>query len=92
MKRNLYFAFGGLIVGISLTQVPVLSGSSSNGQAAGTPHKCDYTFITDAAAPDIGRDGKIQCNDKWRTVLEDGWVLKIAAPLNVEGYIFEKCR
>ena len=92
MKRNLLFASCGLILGMTVTQVDLIRGASAYGQDARTvgQRKCDYTYISDNGAPNIGKDGKIEYSDEWKTVLENGWLLNMT--VGGQGYIFEKCR
>ena len=89
MKRNLCFACCGLILGITVTQVDLLTGALAQGTDG--QKKCDYTYVRDNVAPGIGRDGDIKYSDEWKKVIESGWVLKIASAPGA-GYIFEKCR
>jgi len=79
----------GLVAGIVLTAV-VFSAESVRAQEKTEGKQiCDYTYIEDSMRPNIGPNGTIRYNDKWKLVVEGGWKLKIATE---DIYVFERCR
>jgi hypothetical protein len=58
-------------------------------RAAGE-HRCDYTYIQDTSAPNIGEGGELKYDEDWERVLSAGWNLKALNGNNL--YIFERCR
>jgi hypothetical protein len=78
-----------LVAGIVLTAV-VFSAESVRAQEKTEGKQiCDYTYIEDSMRPNIGPNGTIRYNDKWKLVVEGGWKLKIATE---DIYVFERCR
>jgi hypothetical protein len=84
MKKEILYLIGGAVIGASamaFTTGPILQAQA--------PRKCDYTYIRDRQFPSLGENGKVEYNDTWRSVVDQGWTLKLWFE---GGYVFEKCQ
>jgi hypothetical protein len=89
MRKELWFLFGGMVLGLICSRVPFLEASPVAPTAQA---KCDYTLISETGSPNIGKDGLVKYDAHWKAVVEAGWALKVAvATANAKEYIFEKC-
>lgn len=68
-----------------------IAGAQSAPSVVAAP-KYDYTYIQDGGEPNIGKNGNVdEYSDVWRTVLDDGWVLKAASGSGSSAlYVFER--
>jgi hypothetical protein len=81
--------------GTCLVLVGIVIGACAHAAApvlaarAGGAHRCEYTYFTDSASPNIGVAGQIEYDEDWERVLSAGFQLKA-----VEGiaFFFERCQ
>ena len=93
MRRDLYSALCGLILGIAVTHVDFVKEASLSAQSGPkTSQRCDYTYVRDGSQPNIGAEGEIKYNNSWKAVVEGGWTLKAIGGNAGSIYLFEKCR
>jgi hypothetical protein len=85
MMEKVVLVVAGLAIGACATQA--LSTAVHTAHAQVGP-RCDFSYIIDNYAPEIGQNGNIAYSGDWQAMVNGGWRLKgFSHPF----YIFERC-
>lgn len=79
----------GVVVGMLLAGGQARLARADDAAPAAT-QTCEWSYVKDTIAPEIGEAGKIAMDEEWRAMSAGGWRL-----VAVEGnaiWVFERCR
>jgi hypothetical protein len=83
--EKVVLVLAGIAIGACATQAVSTAVHTAHAQA-GT--RCDYSYLADQMAPEIGAAGAVSYSDDWQTMITGGWRLK---GFSHPWYIFERC-
>ena len=63
---------------------------TAQAQMLRAPQHCVWSYLTDEARPNLGKNGQVDLHDvDWKKMSDEGWKLKLWAQNGT--YVFERC-